>query len=248
MMHYRMYFLIASMLICNTPCSYAIAREDVLECRVSDGSEFVLKSKYDWSPEARLFSHAAERINQEPYQIFYRKKDFVKSINTGVNMPHSESDDRLQEICSHVGLWHGRPIAPYTYQANSGEWIGLSDDAASKLYLSPVTVRQPVHIRKELERFNAMPELNFAFLLPIDSWLVYEQPIIADGVRVVAVYKSESADFGKTWSVPMITTEAKIFEVGKPLMEQSFIGRPTKYNSKKMQDKFPSRENKESVK
>ena len=35
-------------LVCVTAA--AIPREDVLECQVADGSKFVLKFKYDWSP------------------------------------------------------------------------------------------------------------------------------------------------------------------------------------------------------
>jgi hypothetical protein len=44
---------------------------------------------------------------------------------------------------------------------------------------------------------------------------------------------------GKTWSDPIITTDAEIFELGKPILEQSFIARPIKINGKKVEAKFP---------
>ena len=57
---------------------------------------------------------------------------------------------------------------------------------------------------------------------------------------ITAVYQSISTDDGKTWADPIITKEAKIYELGKSILEQSFIARPISINGKKIEAHFPS--------
>jgi len=57
--------------------------------------------------------------------------------------------------------------------------------------------------------------------------------------KIVAVYQSTSTDEGKTWSDPIITKDAKIYELGKSTLEQSFIARPISINGKKIEAHFP---------
>lgn len=231
--------IIALMLLVVCLPAAAIPREDVLECKVADGSKFVLKSKYDWSPLARLYRETADRINQEPYSVYYKKKHSLLLTDIGRNVSHSQHESDFQRICSAVGLFRGRPVALYKY-FEAGRWIGLTPDAAQKLYVQASTVDQSEQVRSDLQRFDldgksAVPELNFAFVAPIDRRLVFEHPVTRDGEHVIAVFQSESLDNGKTWQDLNITTDAKIFEIGKALLDQSFIGQPSRFNGKKIQ-------------
>ena len=215
---------------------YAIQREDMLECRIPDGSMFVLKSKYEWSPLARFFPHAADRINQEPYTIYYRAKNSSRLIDTGRPAGHSRDERQLRGICSNVGLFRGRPLVTYKY-FEGGAWIGLTADATKKLFVETAKVNRSEQVRNELQRFDlsgksAVPAMKYAFLAPLDDRLLFEHPVTRDGEHILAVLKSESFDNGKTWQELTITVEAKIFEIGKQLLDQPFIGQPVRLNGK----------------
>ncbi len=43
---------------------------------------------------------------------------------------------------------------------------------------------------------------------------------------VLYVYQSLSSGNGKTWSPPVITKDAKLFEIGKLVTEQSWSAKP----------------------
>lgn len=58
---------------------------------------------------------------------------------------------------------------------------------------------------------------------------------------ITAVWQSISTDEGKTWTDPIITKDAKIYELGKSILEQSFIARPISINGKKIEAHFPPR-------
>ncbi len=227
---------VAALLLIAVPPVYAIQREDVLECRIPDGSKFVLKSKYDWSPLARFFPHAAARINQEPYTVYYRAKNSLRLIDTGRNVRHSRDERQFRDICSNVGMFRGRPLVTYKY-FEDGTWIGPTPAATKKLYVEAAMVDWPEQVRSQLQLFDlngksAGPAMNYAFLAPFDERLIFEHPVTRDGEHVVAVLKSESFDNGKTWQDLTITVEAKIFKIGKQLLEQPFIGQPARFNGK----------------
>lgn len=228
--------IVAALLVIAVVPVYAIQREDVLECRIPDGSMFVLKSKYEWSPLARFFPHAAARINQEPYTVYYRAKNSLRLIDTGQDVGHSRDEREFRDICSNVGLFNGRPLVTYKY-FEGGAWVGLTPDAAKKLYVQTAEVDQSEQVRNKLQLFDlsgksAVPAMKYAFLAPFDERLLFEHPVTRNGEHVVAVLKSESFDNGKTWQELTITVEAKIFKIGKKLLDQPFIGQPGRFNGK----------------
>ena len=75
--------------------------------------------------------------------------------------------------------------------------------------------------------------------------LVYEQPLSKQTVRpdykkaFDGVYQSFSTDNGKTWSDPVITTDALIFQMGKRWIDQCFVARPIEFNGEKITPDFP---------
>lgn len=76
------------------------------------------------------------------------------------------------------------------------------------------------------------------FVTPLRGAYVYEHPLWgvparADGTHnIMAVYQSISTDAGKTWSEPIVTTHAEIFELGKSMEEQSFVAKPIRINGR----------------
>ena len=78
-----------------------------------------------------------------------------------------------------------------------------------------------------------------------DLRLVYEQPLSRSDrgyiyeMRFDGVYQAFSADNGKTWSDPVITTDALIFQMGKRWIDQCFVARPIEFNGDKIVPDFP---------
>ena len=58
-------------------------------------------------------------------------------------------------------------------------------------------------------------------------------------LTITAVYQSQSKDGGKTWSNPVITTDVKIFELGKSPYAQTSAGFPYSYNGKRFDAQKP---------
>jgi hypothetical protein len=81
---------------------------------------------------------------------------------------------------------------------------------------------------------------NFGYVFPKRGRLIYEQPLsrAIDGYsydRIIdAVYQSFSNDGGKTWSEPIVSSKAEIFEIGKSRLQQSFRARPLSLNGVKV--------------
>ena len=75
--------------------------------------------------------------------------------------------------------------------------------------------------------------------------LIYEQPLSKQSGGYYynktfdGVYQSFSADNGKTWSDPVITTDALIFQMGKRWIDQCFVARPIEFNGDKIVPDFP---------
>lgn len=68
---------------------------------------------------------------------------------------------------------------------------------------------------------------NVALILSQGQRLVYEKPLYRTLTGTVystpfeAVWQSESNNGGKTWSAPIVTDDARIFDLGKGWAEQS---------------------------
>jgi len=64
--------------------------------------------------------------------------------------------------------------------------------------------------------------------------LIYqEHPVLAEETsKVIAVVQSESLDLGKSWDVLGVTTDPRIYIIGKTEPEQNFVARPTRVNGK----------------
>lgn len=86
--------------------------------------------------------------------------------------------------------------------------------------------------------------LGLVLMWPVNGTLISEQPLQPRGMPwwsapLTAVYQLQSTDEGRTWSAPVVTTQARIFELGKSWREQCFLSVPIRYNGKPIE--WPAR-------
>ena len=232
--------------------AFAVQREDVLECGLPNGDKFILISKYDYSLAAKLLKpisrHASVITNRSSYDI-----QFVSKLSrTQKKAPIGISFTSVDRVCQGLGIIDDMAIANITFFGLDGTWFDPSL-RPSKLRISKVNKQQPEDVRQQLETLDASPaiyaDFHHAFILPKNGKLFYEVALVTykdeNGIRlpdgkIVAVYQSTSIDEGKTWTDPIITKDAKIYELGKSTYEQSFIARPISINGKKIEAHFPT--------
>ena len=223
------YQTLALALLSLLPLSAAaqIPRADLLECGLPGEHRFILKAEYTWYPWAHLTRSGNPRRGGTRFDAYYVVPNDGSLSDAPTSIVHSGSQGGRHRACAEVGFVHGYPIVKKSFLMPNGKWFDLSS-LPDKLY-----VRVPADtslIGLELRARDLVPALNFAFVVPIGDRLVFEWPLEGKKAHVDAVFKSESRDGGKTWSDPVISTAAEIYELGKYAREQSFVGRPLRYN------------------
>jgi hypothetical protein len=220
----------------------ALTRHEELICRFSSGSHVNLQATYDWSVAGSLLKnigHVSSRKNQSGYYAFFSLSEGKYSRAPG-GAPYTNPllgngslDERSgRQICAAVGLLNGRPLVSGSFLQDNGIWF---TNNLSGLRLGFSFDTMPKWVSKHLRRIHGSPtSSNFSFVAPIDGTLINEQPIHDSkaGFVVRAVYQSISQDGGKTWSKPIITPYARIFEIGRELEDQSFVARPISFEGK----------------
>lgn len=237
--------IISFMIMCHTACAFPKA--DVLECGLPDGSKFVLTSKYDYSLFGAAMSHigdVSDEQNRESFDVKFKLKGILDSVDFG-NYPYDVFDNDLNigtahKICATAGMFNGSVYfgAGYLFSTRTMKRINftwnkkLSDETLEKQYFDFF------HQKKG--------GLSNVSLTQKGNKILYEQSIVsydancAKGFcKVIKVIQSTSEDNGRNWSDPIITGDAKMFELGKSIYEQSFIARPISINGKKTEAHFP---------
>lgn len=217
-----------------------IPRRDILECEAPNGHRFILESKYEWWPYGFLTRNASDKDNQTSFNIYYKNRLSFLPSSTGISTNFSNDNSLLRKICSNVGFFHDHPIVTYRY-FESGNWVKMNANSNAELYFSSSPSDLPPSIRTALVQLEAIAEFHYAFIVPVQKYIVFEHPA-TDGGPVIAVIKSKSFDGGKTWQKPFVTKDAEIFEIGKSLLDQPFIGRPIRFNDKEIRwEELPTR-------
>lgn len=214
----------ATALLAIEPAAAAITRHYEAHCQAPDGSLFVLRAEYDYSPlTIGSFSPVS---NVESWQIDYQDGQRVSKSHapqtlrfSGINQIH----------CGEVGKLDGVPVVERSFMYSNGTWFDprLVPETIV-LSISPET--RPQAARRGLGELGVEP-WDFSIVLPRAGRLVHEQPLIGvnppTGGHIRAVYKSTSNDNGKTWTEARVTREAEIFELGKTLEGQRYAARLT---------------------
>jgi hypothetical protein len=234
--------------------AYAISREDVLTCGLPDGNSFILRSKYEWSMIPLPTLHSSRETKRQSWGAEYIDSSGRKSqVPASVGYSGKTSPQQLDAVCAHFGMIRGTPLAPFTFPMKNGRWYPLDNfpwkqltvDFRVDLYPLPGVNSKPNRLsaaqRAEMDKAGIHGSTYlFAYIYSEGDRLVYEQPLHRSNTGYQfektfdAVYQAFSTDAGKTWSNPIVSTDARIFELGKSWLQQSFIARPTKINGKRL--------------
>jgi len=228
----------AATLVASNVALAQIPRKDVLECAFADGSKVILESRYLWYPINPNPRSTLDRTDQGPYKVYYKLPRQLKRKEFETTLAESRlyyranglDDDSLIADCAIFKKINGVLSAP------------------QDLYFD----RNGVHYKFEgiLPALTATQEATIATLKGflwgspariLKGKLIYqEHPVVAEETeKVIAVVQSESHDLGNTWKVLGVTTDARIYIIGKTVPAQNFVARPTRVNGNRfiLQDK-----------
>ncbi len=223
----------------------SIHRSDVLVCGFPDGSRFILTSEYDWYPTAKLFRSAAEEMNRSWWGAKYKDAKGQRSDPSASVNYVGMDEEALRGACAKAGgIRNGVAMVGHSFLQQSGEWLPIKDFPWEQMRI-PSDAKDMRESKFGKAGFFDAP-LLFGLILPLRSdRLVLEQPLFQSDRGYLydktfdGVYQSFSTDNGKTWSDPVITTDALIFQMGKRWIDQCFVARPIEFNGEKITPDFP---------
>ena len=225
----------------------SIHRSDVLICGFPDGSRFILTSDYDWYPTAKLFRSAAEEMNRKGWDIKHENAKFLRSDPPSYVHYSGDQPNELRSVCTQAGgVRNGVVMVGHSFLQQSGEWLPIKDFPWEQMRIPD---DKEMHESKFGKAGFLVAPYLFALIMPLnDGRLIFEHPLEKSRpttdryyyeMRFDGVYQSFSSDNGKTWSDPIITTDALIFQMGKRWIDQCFVARPIEFNGEKITPDFP---------
>jgi hypothetical protein len=78
----------------------AVKREDVLECGLPDGSKFILRSSYEWSPIPLPMGHNSRESNRVAWGAYQGLSGKEVPVPASVDC---KGKSKLSEACAYVG-------------------------------------------------------------------------------------------------------------------------------------------------
>lgn len=205
------------------------AAQDELECVLPNGDKFILINKYDYSFLAKFFSHAAERTNQHGFEAYYESKKVKRLFAKAIHRPRSF---RPYEIVSE--LERRKACAAYSeregYIRAGGYLITINNAAVvneKPIYPSNILFDEVIKKAKK-DNYSILTSTSFRkkSLLIVEITLQHNDDWQSP---VVAVIHTKSKNEGQTWSEPIITKDAKLFEIGKSILDQPNVAKPGKW-------------------
>lgn len=200
----------------------ALTKTHVSECHLSDGSKFVLRAK---QKRSLLNFHPHGSDGQTAgWEIFYKPKGKFRETQAPGVLPFHGPD---RPDCSKLGLVHGTPVVYHSFLDKNGKWFPF--DRIPSNVIGAADYGEP-GVRELLEKNDVGSLYLVAFVAPVGREIVYEAPLLAmrsedPNGTVTAVMQSISRDGGTTWSPPVISRKALIYELGKSTLSQSFVGK-----------------------
>jgi hypothetical protein len=228
--------LAATLWLCCMSPAWGITLHDRLICAFADGSALHLKRAYDYSLIPLPILHGSRRTDRGGWVVDYVARRGERSRLTLNSWFSAESHlvDMLDLACGTFGLKNGVALAPWSFSVNGQLWVRSTDAPSAIDSMRPIDPEtRAAMVAKGVDGGT----FQFALIMPVQNRWVWEQPLYAAApdyflVPFTAVYQSFSEDQGKTWSKPVITTDALIFEMGKPWRDQCFLGWPVRFNGK----------------
>jgi hypothetical protein len=197
------------------------------KCLFSDGSYTEYKEREKWYFYATPIPHAQDRARLDSERKYVdSKKKAHKYIGT------------VDPDCIGVGKRHGRLFFVNGFEDLQRNIVHFDGDRnAIGIYPPdfkdfpkeiPGSPDQKPEIRQFMKTEFLYADISYVIPLSNHDHLLFEEaltalkhPTVPYGT-VQFVYQSISTDYGKTWSTPIITKDAKLFEIGRLLTEQSW--------------------------
>jgi hypothetical protein len=238
----------------------SIPRSYELQCAFDDGSRIAFKQHYTWDVLAAMIPADVTSKKYTGYDVRFiskkgQKSDWLEIRNNHndafVNVYDTSDVMAAQRLCSYQSM---SPDDQYCYESmcvsKKGQWKEAEKHADDKVVSEPIRLiklQNEKAYKDQLEKLNL--ESGAGVFRKIGSAYFYEDYLVTyqaltqnrthyldrDSRPIQAVYQSVSVDGGKTWSAPIITAKARIFELGKSMNQQSFIAKPYTSNGKKFQ-------------
>jgi hypothetical protein len=227
-------------LLCLPLGASAITRTDVLECGVSDGSKFVLRSKYKWFGLPVPVGPSSRESGRTGWKVSYSDKaGKVTAVDAGVDYV-GELPKSLAEACAYFGMKQGVALGPFTLRRADGSWVSPQSLPLKRLDVTVDGTTGDAMAQQAMQQAGIVSvPFNFGMIHRVGNRMVFEKPLHRSvgymfKTPISAVYQSWSVDDGKTWSEAKVTTDAQIFELGRGWIEQSFIARPLRLNGDRL--------------
>jgi hypothetical protein len=232
---------------------YFIKTKQHVFCNFKDGSYFEYKKRKKDFLIAKLLPHVQSSEDLDEYRFYKDQyKKVRKDLGFIGGSLHKGDGDLVylsayasvnSQACISVGKRNGQAFTTEAFQDQSGRWrfflknIGGEkkevDIESVPLPLPVSSVNQAPEKRDFLKKNSLFVASDLFFILPDEGQnaLFAEQPLtalnhpVALHDTVLFVHQSVSNNMGKTWSEPVITTQAKLFEIGKEVTKQSWSAR-----------------------
>jgi hypothetical protein len=228
--------LLGLLLLCSASAQ-AVTRADVLECGLPDGSKFILHSQYDWSPVPLPMVHGSRETNRGGWVPSYQDKS-GKVVPVPFTLTYSGISKPV-EACAYFGMKNGAPLAPFSFRRADGSWFLAKDFPRGTLDIHVDRVDHASPLRQELQNAGIKSEAyRFGWLYQDGNDVIYEKPLhrtdtgYVYSIPIDAVFQARSSDGGGKWSEGHVTTNARIFELGRGWIEQTIRARPLSLNGK----------------
>lgn len=230
-------------LLLALPCTAsAITRTDVLVCEAADGHQFILRSQYNWSALPLPAIHSSRETERHNWKVMYRYQGKTTQLFASVEFV-SRLPQELVRACAHFGVKQSVPLAPWTSRQSDGNWSRPQDLPLQRLDADTDELADPA-ARKQLQAAGIqVAAFNFGWIYRLGERMVFEKPpyrSARDGVfesPVDAVYQAWSDDGGKTWNDARVSTDARIFELGRSWGAQSAAAHPALLNGEPVHQK-----------
>jgi len=202
----------------------AYAKHFEAHCQADEGGKFVLRAQYDYRPAALWGSARVAKV--QDWAIYFRASKRMKRVTLApASLKFTSEND---PDCHLMGRINGVYVVNMSYLRDDGTWFS-PQRLPHRLTLSGTPSEQPEQARARLKELGLSPSFGFGLVVPRGPRLVYEQPLLSfsgseNGI-IKAVYRSVSADNGKTWSPSAFSNDSEHFEVGKSLQDQAYAAR-----------------------
>ena len=213
------------------PCAGVCAAEPYLartrahiKCKFADGSYIEYKEREKWYFKTGLHPHA-QTVAPLDSQLGYVDAEGRRHDDIGT----SELD------CLGSGKRDGRVFWRNGFEDTKNRMIKFVFPPAKPDQIAIDTLPSPSeapHLRDrlaELKSHEFVHSLRTAMVVPLDErQLLLEEPLTTlrhpdyPTNTVLYVLQSMSRDFGRTWTEPVVTNDAKLYEIGRTLKEQSW--------------------------